>query len=674
MNTYTEEMLSKLEICCGCKKSFYFETETKTCENCKNRSKNNRAKEREQIIMCAKDGCKFKRSEENKYCMKHQIELFVDEVREEDKKMCFNYIRGCRVKLEKEYGFSKCQDCLSVDREKDKIKRNAAKDHNQTVENPNEKSCSLCCKVQPMEEFKGIRKDITDTCKNCRENNRIQDMKRDKEHRNELARVNDAKPERIEVKKEWKENNYEKVAEYCMNSRQHKLERVGVEEYLKDNAEQAKTWRENNPEKQKDFNEKRHNSYETQYDNYRRTAELKQLEFMITFDEYKEIVKNPCEYCGVIQERGFNGVDRIESGKGYVLDNCASCCKMCNYMKNTLNKDVFIRRVEHILTFNGLVEGNLFPELFGEHLTSWSKYKNSALRKQTEFRLIPTDFEKITDNPCYMCGKENTKTHRNGIDRFDNNIGYVIENCKSCCGECNYMKRNYSYDDMIAKFIMIYENNKNRKENYEKEESNIYTNIKQGGDSNQPNINIVSLVKGNKKILDQLKDERRIKKQNQREQLKLRYGDEEYKRIRAREIAEYRKKCDVKEFIKRTPEQIKETTRIRQQRFRERQTEKKDISENNIEIKEEIVQPIEVEQNITFEPVQFNKVEQNIADETKLNKLKENNRIRKQKQREREQQIVVNDKHKKTTEEIKEQNRLRKQKQRERERQEQNKD
>lgn len=38
----------------------------------------------------------------------------------------------------------------------------------------------------------------------------------------------------------------------------------------------------------------------------------------------------------------------------------------------------------------------------------------------------------------------------NGIDRKDNDIGYVIENCVSCCDECNKAKRNMLYEKWIA--------------------------------------------------------------------------------------------------------------------------------------------------------------------------------------------------------------------------------
>lgn len=582
MSVYTPEMLSSLELCSGCKKAYYFDTDTKTCNTCKTRCIQNRTMVREQVVLCSKTGCTFKRSIENKYCKKHQIELFVDETAAEDKKMCANYLRGCRSKLEQTYTFSRCQVCLAIDREKDRAKRGGIRENNNelvvVVGEIVEKGCTVCCKILPIEEFRGIRREITSTCRSCRDDNKVQDMRRDREHRNEIARVNDAKPERVEVKKQWREDNYEKVAEYWMNSRQHKIEEIGVEEYLKNNAEQAKNWRENNPEKVKQNNENKINSIELQYGVYKRSAELKQLDFIITFEEYAEIVKNPCHYCGVLHNRGFNGIDRDNNKKGYILENCVSCCKMCNYMKNVLDGEVFVNRVEHILTYNNLISGQLYPELFSGHRkTSYVDYRNRALKKQLDFRLIPTDYDNITKQSCYICGKENTKTHTNGIDRYDNdiNVGYILENCRPCCGECNYMKRDYSYDDVFDKFKLIYEYNNTKETLEEKEEkpdnitfrveeldnsiavSNIIENITVrnnvrneteiiSSNNNHTKIepNNKSLIKGNKKTHEQVREAAKLKKQKQREELKARYGDEEYKKMNAKKIAEYRAKIN----------------------------------------------------------------------------------------------------------------------------------
>lgn len=44
----------------------------------------------------------------------------------------------------------------------------------------------------------------------------------------------------------------------------------------------------------------------------------------------------------------------------------------------------------------------------------------------------------------------------------------------------------------------------------------------------------------NKKTVDEKREDSRIRKQQQRENLKSKYGDEEYRKIKAKEIADYR--------------------------------------------------------------------------------------------------------------------------------------
>jgi hypothetical protein len=200
-------------------------------------------------------------------------------------------------------------------------------------------------------------------------------------------------------------------------------------------------------------------------------------------------------------------------------------------MKNTLFGSVFIKRVEHILTYNKHVDGSLFPSLFEDHNTPcYIAYKRRADLKQIEFSLTKEDYLLITANDCYICGKPNTTSHVNGVDRYDNNIGYVPVNCRSCCGDCNYTKRGYSYDELFDKFNLIYQYNLQR--------ANITMTI-------IPEPVVTSdtmLLRGNKKTPEQIREASRLRKQKQRAELQAKYGDEEYKKNHAKQIAEARLK------------------------------------------------------------------------------------------------------------------------------------
>ena len=54
--------------------------------------------------------------------------------------------------------------------------------------------------------------------------------------------------------------------------------------------------------------------------------------------------------------------------------------------------------------------------------------------------------------------KKNTTNHINGIDRINNELGYVLDNCESCCYDCNIAKRVMIKDDFIMKCVKIASN------------------------------------------------------------------------------------------------------------------------------------------------------------------------------------------------------------------------
>jgi hypothetical protein len=188
MCNYSQEMMNNLQLCKGCKKMYCFENANiKTCDNCKTRDK---SKYKKEIVLCKKDGCKFKKSDENLYCGKHQIHIFIDDALKNGKKLCKNYVRGCKEQLEQEYTFSKCQLCLEKERVKDNQNRNNAKEKNQHT-NTNTKYCTTCCKECDICEFDGNKPNTkTKTCSSCRQQNKEQDARRDKVKRNLLAKIN----------------------------------------------------------------------------------------------------------------------------------------------------------------------------------------------------------------------------------------------------------------------------------------------------------------------------------------------------------------------------------------------------------------------------------------------------------------------------------------------------
>lgn len=66
------------------------------------------------------------------------------------------------------------------------------------------------------------------------------------------------------------------------------------------------------------------------YNEYSTRASKKGLEFMLSKEEYDDIVSRPCYYCFSTTSIGL---DRIDSSKGYMASNIYPACSLCNYMK-----------------------------------------------------------------------------------------------------------------------------------------------------------------------------------------------------------------------------------------------------------------------------------------------------------------------------------------------------
>ena len=100
----------------------------------------------------------------------------------------------------------------------------------------------------------------------------------------------------------------------------------------------------------------------------KRNAKDRNLEFSLSDEEIKDIITKNCHYCGAEPKEKkpsckrrhtngnvfVNGIDRMDSSKGYTKENCITCCWVCNRMKSDLSYDDFIRQIKLIL-------GNINP-------------------------------------------------------------------------------------------------------------------------------------------------------------------------------------------------------------------------------------------------------------------------------------------------------------------------
>jgi len=205
-------------------------------------------------------------------------------------------------------------------------------------------------------------------------------------------------------------------------------------------------------------------NYYKKFNYYLVKAEKRGLDFEISKDEFEKVQNNNCYYCGIPEKKYILGIDRLNNSKGYIKHNIVACCEMCNMMKNTLNESTFILICAHIANFNNFRKLKSYSKIFNNYKTnSYSGYKHSAKIRNLEFEISKKEYEIITNgDPCYLCGRYTNENHCNGIDRVDNSKGYVDGNCKSCCGDCNIMKKKLEFNDFRFKCAFIADNHKNR--------------------------------------------------------------------------------------------------------------------------------------------------------------------------------------------------------------------
>jgi len=97
------------------------------------------------------------------------------------------------------------------------------------------------------------------------------------------------------------------------------------------------------------------------YRKYQWSADKRDLQFELSFDELIKLCEDKCYYCGCqpsqISNKGsltgefvYNGIDRIDSNSDYNLENVVTCCKTCNYAKGPMEQVKFLQTVEKIYT------------------------------------------------------------------------------------------------------------------------------------------------------------------------------------------------------------------------------------------------------------------------------------------------------------------------------------
>jgi hypothetical protein len=102
------------------------------------------------------------------------------------------------------------------------------------------------------------------------------------------------------------------------------------------------------------------------YKNYVYRSQKKNIEFEFTKKEFLELTQKNCYYCGrkprtTIKTKvgtrtrngsfTYNGLDRIDSNKGYSKQNTITCCEICNKAKRDMSQDDFLEWIHDLIQY-----------------------------------------------------------------------------------------------------------------------------------------------------------------------------------------------------------------------------------------------------------------------------------------------------------------------------------
>lgn len=156
--------------------------------------------------------------------------------------------------------------------------------------------------------------------------------------------------------------------------------------------------------------------------------------------------------------------DRYKYG-GYYW-NCSCDCG------NTIKVSSRSLKIGHTKSCGCLHKESLSLKRLPDNLTIkneiYQTYKSRADKKNIEFSLDFTSFVNIIESNCNYCDKPPSNQFKssilysnykyNGIDRINNDLGYIKGNVTPCCKRCNYAKNDMNIKEFKDWVNDIYNN------------------------------------------------------------------------------------------------------------------------------------------------------------------------------------------------------------------------
>jgi len=321
------------------------------------------------------NNCNFKSLPNDEYCKLHQSYKKMILLTKENKKICKNWIRGCWNILNDE--FERCLNCRLNEREKEKKLRDKKKQ--KAIEFNNEKTNEQMC-IKCNIVVSNLKNNKCEKCYttefNCNKNRNDRDIffaklyeyKSSAKKRNINFEISDDKCfelfnlpcyycrnkneitgiDRVDSNLSYSSTNCVSCCSQCNFMKND----TNQDEFIK-LCEHIATY--NNLYDGKLYKNILKNTKFGRYSQYKKSADKRNIKFELTKEDFLNIINKKCTYCGVsdityYKITGAGGVDRVDSNLDYTIDNCTSCCGMCNQMKLNYTKEQFLNQCVKIIS------------------------------------------------------------------------------------------------------------------------------------------------------------------------------------------------------------------------------------------------------------------------------------------------------------------------------------
>lgn len=150
--------------------------------------------------------------------------------------------------------------------------------------------------------------------------------------------------------------------------------------------------------------------------------------------------------------------------------SCIALCGGCDNEYKRFVSNILARNSLQCLACNakevGYAKTNGY-DLQWQMATVYRLIKGSADKRGKQWELTPAYVFDRAMSDCAYCGRPPSNQYKakgftllyNGLDRFDNNKGYVEWDTLPCCWPCNDIKGNLSHDEFLLRVHLIANNN-----------------------------------------------------------------------------------------------------------------------------------------------------------------------------------------------------------------------